>query len=507
MFGVEHVPILRAKQMQRWDQRAIQTQNIPERVLIEAAARAAAAVVQQLYPRGRIVAAVGGGNNGADALVLMRTLRAWGRDVAAVVPDGVTPATELLHGWEIQVIGAADATPAFVDAAAVVDGLLGTGAHGEPRPPQAMLIEAITAAGCPVVALDGPSGVDLTTGQVSGVAIRADVSVTFGAPKRGLLMFPGRAHAGRLVAVETGFPPIRPDEYNAALITPAWARARLPHIPANAYKGDLGTVAIVAGHPGMAGAALLAGLGAGRAGAGKIELISVPENREILQVSVPEALFVERTSEGLQGVLERAGAVVAGPGMGTGEADLQVLRSVIATGSAPLLLDADAVTLLARNPDLLDGASRPVLLTPHPGEMSRLVGEDTKEITADPFRFAAEAAERWACTVLLKGSPAIVATSGEPTLVNVAGHSGIATGGMGDALAGIAGALLAQGASSRDAAALALFFAGRAAEIAGRGRSLLPRDVVEALPEALASPEVASDLRVPGILLDLPAAR
>lgn len=494
--------------MRRWDHRAIQLGGIPERTLIETAARAAAAVVQRLHPSGRIAAAVGGGNNGADALVLLRVLRAWGREVTAVLAEGVQAPPKLLHGWDVEVVRPREAERVLRDSAAIVDGILGTGGAGAPRPPQEALIEAIGHAGRPVIALDGPSGVDLTTGQIPGQAIRADLTVTFGVPKRGLLLFPGRAHAGRIIAVEVGFPPIAADEHSAALITPDWARRHLPGISPNAHKGDLGTVAIVAGHPGMAGAALLAGLGAGRAGAGKIELVSVPENREILQVGIPEALFVDRESDGLDGLLARAGAVVAGPGMGTDDEDLAVLRRVVAVGDAPLLLDADALTLLARTPDLLQDISRPVLLTPHPGEMSRLLGVETKVITADPFRFAGEAAERWGCPVLLKGSPALVAAPGKPTLINVAGHSGIATGGMGDVLAGVAGALLAQGASPHAALALALFYAGRAAEIAGRGRSLLPRDVTEALPVALADPgTVAPPLGLPGVILDLPPAR
>lgn len=494
--------------MRRWDRRATQQCGIPERVLIETAARNAAQVVQRCYPSGRIAAAVGGGNNGSDALVVLRVLRAWGRDVIAVLPEGVEPRQDLLHGWRLEILPAGDAERVFHDSAAVVDGILGTGGRGAPRPAQAALIEAAGRAGRPIIALDGPSGVDLTTGETPGPAVRADITVTFGAPKRGLLLFPGRAHAGRIIAVEVGFPSISSEEFSAALITPAWARERLPKISPNAHKGELGTVAIVAGHPGMAGAALLGGIGAGRAGAGKIELISVPENREILQTAIPEALFVERESEGLKGVLERAGAIVAGPGMGTDAADLAVLRRVVAAGDAPLLLDADALTLLARTPDLLENTFRPLLLTPHPGEMSRLLGAETKAITADPFRFATQAAERWNCPVVLKGSPALVAAPGEVTLINVAGHSGIATGGMGDVLAGIAGAMLAQGATPRDAAALALFYAGRAAEIAGRGRSLLPRDVAESLPAALASEApLASNLDLAGVLLELPPAR
>ncbi|HVH13138.1 MAG TPA: ADP/ATP-dependent (S)-NAD(P)H-hydrate dehydratase, partial [Longimicrobium sp.] len=231
-------------------------------------------------------------------------------------------------------------------------------------------------------------------------------------------------------------------------------------------------------------------------------------NRTILQTALPEALFVDRDAEGAD-FQAGAKAVVAGPGMGTGGDALALLRVIVRGGDAPLLLDADAVTLLAAKPTLRDEAGdRPLLLTPHPGEMSRLLSRPVGEITADPFAAATEAAERFRCAVLLKGAPSLVAAPGAATRVNVAGHSGIATGGNGDVLSGIVGALLARGMEPADAAGAGLYLAGRAAEIAGRGRGLLPRDVADALPTALLEEAPReSPLGLPGILLDLPAAR
>jgi NAD(P)H-hydrate epimerase len=255
----------------------------------------------------------------------------------------------------------------------------------------------------------------------------------------------------------------------------------------------------------MAGAAVLAGSGALRAGAGYAVLVSPDDNRVILQTSLPEALFLDRDALD-DDFAAGANAVVAGPGMGTDAESLALLRR-LGRGAAPLLLDADALTLLAGHPELRDEIERPLLVTPHPGEMARLLGRPITAITAGPFAAASEASERFRCTVLLKGSPSLVAETGTPTLVNVAGHSGIATGGMGDVLSGVAGALLAVGAPPREAAALALFYAGRAAEIAGRGRGLIPRDVAEAIPAALLEPPHESDLLLPGITLDLPPAR
>ncbi len=501
------VPVLTSDEMRAWDRRSQQA-GIAERVLMEAAGRAAAAVLASLFPEGRVVAAVGGGNNGGDALVLLRTLKAWGREVEAVYVGSSRPDAALLHGWEVRERPGEEAEAAFRDAAVVVDGILGTGGKAAPRQVQAAAIEAMERAGTPVLALDGPSGVDLTDGSAPGAAVRAAVTVTFGAPKRGLLLFPGRERAGRIVVVDVPFVPLEDEELGARLITGRWVRETLPRLPANVHKGRMGTVSVVAGHPGMAGAAILAGMGAGRGGAGKIRLVSHIDNRVILQPAVPEALFQDRAAPGLGDDLEDSQAVVAGPGMGNDEEALAVLRTVLTRGEAPVLLDADALTMLAADPSLRDLCDRPILLTPHPGEMGRLLGRDTKEITADPFATVAEAAERFGCAVLLKGSPSLAAAPGETTLVNVAGHSGIATGGMGDVLAGVAGAAMAVGCSPRDAAGVALWTAGRAAEIAGRGRGLLPRDVLDALPAALAETgEDEAPAPVPGILLDLPPAR
>ncbi|HEX2202462.1 MAG TPA: NAD(P)H-hydrate dehydratase, partial [Longimicrobium sp.] len=310
-----------------------------------------------------------------------------------------------------------------------------------------------------------------------------------------------RAHAG-----VSSSAPLAGDGSGAELLTPAWARAKLPPVPPNAHKGTMGRVVIVAGRKGMAGAAVLAGSGALRSGAGMAVLVSAGENRAILQSSLPEALFEDRDALS-DGVFEKADTVVAGPGMGTDDTSLALLRRVIEESGGPLLFDADATTLLAQNPDLRNEIAAPLVLTPHPGEMARLLGKETKEITADPVAAAREAAERFGCVVLLKGAPSVVAAPDRPMLVNVTGHSGIATGGMGDVLSGVAGAFLALGIDGRDAAGLGLFHAGRAAEIAGKGRGLTPRDVADALPSALSeNAPRESALRLPGITLDLRAA-
>lgn len=489
--------------MRRWDQSAVSASGIPERVLIEAAGRAAAAEVERWFPRGKVVVVAGKGNNGRDALVVARALAAWGREVIAVSWPDAMDRTQL-HGWPVDLLTPETAERALSDAAVVVDGVLGTGSRGAPRGAAAELIRWINRAERPVLALDVPSGVDPTTGEATGDAVAAAVTVTFGAIKRGLLRFPGRERAGHIVGVEVGFPPLDLDVKDGTLVTPAWAEARLPPVPADAHKGALGTVSVIAGRAGSAGAAVMVGTAALSAGAGMVRMFSVAENRDILQTGLPEALFHDRDSSSLPEVLASSAAVVAGPGFGTGDRERDLLRTVIGSGTAPLLLDADALTLLADDPELLANTDRSVLLTPHPGEMGRLLGVATGAVVQDPFAAAARAVERWNCVVLLKGAPSLVASPTEPALVSVTGHAGIATGGMGDTLAGIAGALLAIGAPPAEAGALALFYAGRAAEIAGRGRGLLPRHVADALPSALLRRPDAESRLPPGVFVELP---
>jgi hydroxyethylthiazole kinase-like uncharacterized protein yjeF len=497
-FARGRVPVLTADEMRAWDRRAIDDTGIPERVLMENAGRAAAAVIHRLHPHGRVLVACGSGNNGGDGLVAARSLGAWGHEVRVLAAGSRPPDAALAHGWQVETVEMGSMESAVAAADVLVDALLGTGSTGAPRDPYNRIIRAMNASGRPVVALDGPSGIDFTTGAVAGEAVRADVTVTFGAPKRGLLLFPGRAQAGRIVCVEIGFDPL--DDFGAELITAEWAASHLPPVAPNAHKGQMGRVVIVAGRGGMAGASVLAGMGALRAGAGMAVLVAPEANRVIIQSTIPEALYEDRDTVG-DDVFAKADAVVAGPGMGTDAGALALLRQIAAAAGCPLLFDADATTLLAEHPELRAEIRQPLLLTPHPGEASRLLGRSTGDITADPFAAAAALAEKLACAVLLKGAPSLVAANDQPTLVSVGGHSGIATGGMGDTLSGVTGAFLARCGDSRIAAGLGLWTCGRAAELAGRGRGLIPRDVSDAVPDALLEP--TTDRGGPGITLDI----
>ena len=449
----------------------------------------------------------------ADLALLGRTLVARAREGVGDLLPGYTHGQRaqpvrwayvlLAHAWPLRILTEDAAETAWAEASVLLDGMLGTGAKGAPRPPQARMIEKMNASGRPIVAVDGPSGVDLTTGETPGEAIRADLTVTFGALKRGLLLYPGRRLAGRIVVVEIGFPPVGDGGATAAVTTAAWARAQLPPVAPNAHKGTLGNVVVVAGQPGVAGAAALVGFGAARAGAGKVYFLSADENRQILQTLLPEAIFRDRQGDDLEDTLRLADALVVGPGMGTDPHARRLLGRIFEAADAPLLLDADALTLMAVDPGLRAREGSRFLLTPHPGELSRMIGLATGEIVRDPFTALQRAVERFGGTILLKGAPSLVGESGRVTLANTSGHSGIATGGMGDTLAGIAGAFMAVGASPYEAGALALYYSGRAAERAGRGRGLLPSDIAASLPDTLTE-DTAPAPELPAIVLDLP---
>ncbi|HSG48405.1 MAG TPA: NAD(P)H-hydrate epimerase, partial [Longimicrobiales bacterium] len=266
------LPVLTGRQAAELDARAIREMGVPEASLMERAGTAAASLVMELVPRGTILVVAGKGNNGGDALVAARCLRAWGREVEVLLAADRPVADPLLHGWDLRVgrtteldddALAARLSGALSGAGAVVDGVLGTGITGAPRGEAARVISLLHAARTAspgqarLVALDIPSGVDADTGEAAGPVAAADVTVSFGWPKLGTLLHPGRAYAGRLVTLEIGFPPLPADVPAARLLTPAWARAHRPVRSPVTHKNRVGAVAVVAGRPGMAGAAVL----------------------------------------------------------------------------------------------------------------------------------------------------------------------------------------------------------------------------------------------------------
>ena len=417
--------------------------------LMERAGAAVAREVLQRFPDARRIAVVcGGGSNGGDGRIAARILREEGRDAVE--------------------------TTAVEQADVIVDALFGTGFHGEPREEAAATIERINAAGAPVVAIDVPSGVDASTGEVATAAVRAAVTVTFHGRKLGLAVAPGLFHAGEVVVADIG---LRQAETENRLATAA-ILTLVPRKRPEDSKYSAGSVLVVGGAPGMTGAACLAAEAAFRADAGYVA-VAVPEpSLPVVETKLLEP--VKLTWAGAREAADKARALAIGPGLGRDPAAKAIRDELIAGGAQALVLDADALHELEPG----DWGPRAVL-TPHAGELGRLLGEDSAWVDAHRLAAARRCAERFGCVCLLKGADTIVAAPGRGALVALADAPGLATAGTGDVLTGVVAAFLAKGLEPRLAAAAAATAHG----LAARGlpqRGLVASDVVSALPGVLA---------------------
>ena len=482
--GAETVWLPTADEMSNLDRVAVACGATTERTLIEAAGREVAGRVQAHWPEGRVVAVVGRGHNGADALVALRTLRAWGRDVRAILAGPTPPDPDVLIGWDISLEASESLADACAGASVILDGILGTGVTGAPREPQAALIAHLNRMAVPIAAVDGPSGANFSTGAVAGACVRATLTVSLGWPNIGLLRHPAREYCGRIECVEIGFPPPS-SPMGARAITGRWiARTLIARAP-NAHKGRAGYLVLVAGQSGMAGAAVLGARAALRGGVGILKVVGDPANREVLQRTCPGAIYVSWDDEDeCDGAVGWAGALAIGPGLGRSDARRSLVERVLdSRGSRPVVIDADGLSVFEGGMDRLSELlSATDVVTPHPGELAKLTGASLESILADPPGVATAAAEAFGCTVLLKGSPSWVAESGQPLRVSTTGGPEVASGGTGDVLTGLIGAYLAVGMPAADAAAAALWLIGVAAGSSPEPSGHLASDIPDRLP-------------------------
>ena len=423
--------------------------------LMERAGAAVAAEVLRAFPEARRIAAVcGGGANGGDGRIAARILRESGRDVVET------------------------ADPSNVDL--VLDALFGTGFHGAPRPEAAAAIERINACGAPVVAVDLPSGVDASTGETAGAAVDADLTVTFHARKVGLVVAPGRFHAGRVVVADIGL-----EAAPTAVVrgTPALLD-RVPRRGARDTKFSSGSLLVVGGAPGTTSAAVLTATAAMRADAGYVTL-AVPA----AALPVAEALALEPVKRGfewanaadsLESDVARSSALAVGPGLGRSDEARALVRTLLLTSSLPVVVDADGLFGLEPAP-----RDAPTVLTPHAGELARLLDVEPAWVGAHRLEAAARAAERFGAVVLLKGADTIVRAPDGRTVVCDTGPPSLATAGTGDVLTGIVGTFLAKGLDAVDAAAAADVAHGLAARAVPHQAGLVASDVAAALPAVL----------------------
>lgn len=497
-----------AAEMRAIDEAAIRGLGIPGLRLMERAGAAVAAHAAVLAPRGRIRVICGAGNNGGDGYVAGRILREAGRDVEVVA---LVPRERLAGDALAASVAAARAglpIREVTDAAAIeagpgellVDALLGTGLS---RPPDGLFaaaierIQALRAGGALVLAVDIPSGLSADTGRPLGACVRADRTVTFAFPKRGLLLQPGAALAGELAVADIGIPAEAAARVpvGCELLGAEEARALLPARAPDAHKGDAGRLLVVAGSPGKSGAAHLALAGALRGGAGLVTLAAREEVLPLALAGRPEAMSLPLPGNGplsrgdLAGLLSAAkesDALVVGPGIPRGPETAGLLRELLTGARRPAVLDADALNALAGQAAGVAGLPAPTVVTPHPGEMARLCGLDVAAVQADRIGLAAARAREWGCVVVLKGARTVVADPSGPPAVITSGNAGMATGGTGDVLAGLVGALLAGGLDARAAARAGAWVHGAAGDLAARRfgqRGMLASDLAEALGE------------------------
>jgi ADP-dependent NAD(P)H-hydrate dehydratase / NAD(P)H-hydrate epimerase len=500
-------PLVGAQTMRALDRHTIDTLGVPGDLLMESAGRAVAEAVLDLAPPGGPVLVVcGGGNNGGDGLVAARHLHRLGVPVRAalLVPRARVRGDagrnlERARRAGVSVTGTGFRT---AGAAVVVDAVFGTGLTRRVEGPAATAIRRINAARprARVVAVDLPSGLDADTGQTLGVAVQADLTVTIGLPKLGLALEPGRTAAGRVRVARIGIADAAPGvEPDAELWTAAAAARRLPARPAEGHKGSFGHVLVVAGSRGKTGAAALAAMGAGRAGAGLVTIACPAGLNEILEVKCTEMMTapVPDTAEGtfarsaLEPILALArerNVVALGPGLGRDAETSKLVLDLVARVPRPLVLDADGLFPFTGRLEALKARRAATILTPHPGEAARLLGASAAAVNADRPAAARRIAQATGGVVLLKGAATVCAEAGGRTVVNPTGGSVLGSGGTGDVLTGIVAALLGQGQEALEAAALAAWVHGWTGQrlAARRGRSgLLAGELAEALPEAM----------------------
>ena len=510
-----------AEGMRSVDRWAIEDQGVDSLALMEAAGRAVAEAVAGLSPQGPVRVVCGKGNNGGDGLVAARLLRGMGFETEALLlwsadqlsddaaanlrrlDDAVGRDTALRGGAGPSGSGAVevgdDVVARLAGSGAVVDAIFGTGFSGAPREPAAGAIAAIGESGAPVVACDVASGVDAATGEVAGAVVEADVTVTFHGAKVGHYVAPGKWATGELVVAPIGIPAGAPEPATAGVIETA-VLDLAPRRGARSTKFSSGQVTIAGGSRGLTGAVRMSSTAAIRAGAG-YATVAVPADLEpafeAAEVEVmsrgigdtPGRLGAEAADQ-LLAAFERAAGGVLGPGLGRDEDSLALAREVAPRIEAPLVIDADGLNAFAGQLDRLAARGAPTVLTPHAGELGRLLERDSEDIAAHRLAAAKEAAAWSGAVVVLKGDDTIV-TDGERVAVNAVAAPGLATAGSGDVLSGVTAALLARGLEPFAAACAAVIAHARAGEEAARrigaAESVIATDVIAAIPAGLRS--------------------
>jgi NAD(P)H-hydrate epimerase len=511
--------LVSAREMRAMDARTIEGTGIPGLLLMEAASAAVAGTAADMLRSGRgtsVTVWCGRGNNGGDGMAAARHLVRKGIRVSVVLVGD--PGT--LQGdarINFRILRALDVPLSIVRGKAgfrnvpegdlVVDALLGTGFSGPVRGLVADAIQWINRSGRPVLSVDLPSGLSADTGAEDGPCIQASRTVTFAEIKRGLVLYPGKELAGTVSVADIGIPERVATAVGVRtfLVEEQDVRSRLPRRPKDAYKGSFGRVLVLSGSTGMTGAAALCATSALRSGAGLV-VLGIPESlNPIVEAACIETITkpLPQTESGslsvgaesaVRPLLGWADAVAVGPGLSRHPETEELVRRIVAGCQKPLVLDADGINAFEGRPGLLMKRKGVLVMTPHPGELARLIGSSISDIEQDRIETARENAVRFKCVLVLKGAPTVTALPDGRAFINPTGNSGMATAGAGDVLTGLIAGLSAQGNTAPDAAVGAVYLHGSAGDIAAsiRGeRAMLAGDIADSLGRAFRTAEGA----------------
>ena len=499
--------------MQELDKKAISECGVPSLQLMENAGRSCAdEIIARFGPGGRCIVMAGKGNNGGDGHVIARLLRQKGWDVKVIIlaaREEVTGDAAInlckLPGSIVNYCPSAGELSSLYmgdlfQADVIVDALLGTGLSSNVSGIYLEAIELINRSGRPVVSVDIPSGIHGTTGRVQGDAVRASHTVTFAFAKLGHVLYPGAEYTGRLVVADIGIPAnLMESAFGYEFLNEAALYPMLHRRDRQAHKGSFGHCLIIAGSTGKTGAAVLAANSAVRAGSGMVTLAAAESIHTILEIKTTEAMtsplpdygsghLTDTAFPAIAKLLAGRDAVAVGPGLGCFQGTHALLKNIVETVTSPLVIDADGLNALAEDVTILNlKKSNQVILTPHPGEMSRLVGTSVPDVEAIRISVSQEFAGKYGVYLILKGARTIIASPAGTVAINGSGNPGMASGGMGDVLTGIIVSLLGKGCAAWDACCMGVFLHGFAADMVAEEKGEIginASDVIEKLPYA-----------------------
>lgn len=490
--------IVTKKEMQAVDSYSIEKIGIPSVVLMERAAlKVAEQVVALNRINGRILVAVESGNNGGDGLAVARILIEWGHNVDVYYIGGIPKASDefqiqkdILNQMGVRLRKAIPNK----EYAVIVDAIFGVGLSRDIEGIQKKAILTLNQMDAIKVAVDIPSGIDATSGEILDTAFRADYTITFGLKKLGMFFSDGIDYCGKIICVNIGFPDMAIKQVKPKIY--AYDETDMDKLPVrydNSNKGTYGRVAVIAGSKNMSGAAFLCGKAAYSTGAGLVKIYTHESNRLILQSQLPEAVMMtyndyEGALSCIEDAMKWATVIVVGPGLGVDTTSERMLYELLMNAEVPLVVDADALNILSNNMELLETSSVEMVMTPHMKEMSRLIHKTVPEIMERRFQIAKHFAKKYGVTLVLKDAKSIVTNGGEQTYINLAGNNGMSTGGCGDVLAGIIAGMLAGGLSLAEAAKMGTFVHCQAGDLAAKNKgkyAMLASDIISCIGDVM----------------------